>query len=343
MQQRIEPTGSDDLQVIEKHLVAGDEVIVQFSERKQYPAELLAKLDKQCQKHGPRLVVRFYRHMDQPFSGRALRQLPSVASLIVDCMDHSQPTDLNDIWSLNELRRLHFGGSCIAEPDFLHGPNLRSLEELGVGPSRKENVNLAPIAGMKNLRSLFISKQSKNIAAIGELGKLESLGLNVKNTVPLDFIPKLTKLRSLKLILGGRDNLDEAAHPGLELLELIRVRGLGRLDPAAFPKLQRLVIDEQAQLKSLEFSAANASLARIKINACKALRTVVGLSKLPKLTELILWNNPALDFEAWLAAGLPKSLVRCDFGIGRPKLDAQYRQRLARLGYAEPEPTSDGS
>jgi hypothetical protein len=33
---------------------------------------------------------------------------------------------------------------------------------------------------------------------------------------------------------------------------------------------------------------------------------------------------------------LPKSLKRCDFGVSRPKLDKEYRERLNQLGYQMP-------
>src|SRR5262245_54450259 len=131
---RIEPTGPDDLKAIEKCLAAGDEVIVQFFQPKQYPAERLAWLDTMCKKHGARVLVRFY---SGPFNGQTLRKLPSVAALLIDCMDYSEPANLKEIWSLAKLRCLHFGGYCIAEPEILHGPNLRQLEELGVGQSKR--------------------------------------------------------------------------------------------------------------------------------------------------------------------------------------------------------------
>lgn len=337
MPHRIEPDDPDDWKEIEKLLGDGDEVIVQFSKPEQYPAARMKRLEELCQQHGARVIVRFWYHV-KGFSGKTLQQLPSLAALTVDCLGQVQPKDLKEIWNLPLLRSLDFGIDKLAETDtdLLHGPNLRALEKLGVGPSPKENVDLAPLAQMKNLRELFLSKQQKNIAAIGELPKLRSLGLNVKNTVALDFVPRLKTLRELRLILGGRENLDEAAHPGLETLELTRVRGLSRLTPADFPKLKRLTIEEQAQLASLEFSAKNAALARIKIDNCKTLASVAGLKSLPMLEELIVWNSPALDFERWLAAGLPKSLKRCDFGTGRPKETAVARARLSKLGYDEP-------
>jgi hypothetical protein len=231
---------------------------------------------------------------------------------------------------------LHFGGLQIDAPRLLHGPNLLQLEHLGVGQTRRPNVDLDPIAGMTGLHELFISTQSKNIAAVGELPNLQALGLNMKKQVPLDFVPKLKSLRELRLVLGGREHIDDAAHPKLETLDILRVRGLARIQPADFPNLKRLFIEEQAQLKTLEFSAKNAVLAQIKVNACKALYSTIGLIHLPRLEGLVLWNNPVLDFETWLAGGLPKSLQRCEFAIGRPKLDTQYKARLASLGYAEP-------
>jgi hypothetical protein len=337
MEHRIEPDSPDEWKEIEKLLADGDEVIVQFSKPKQYPAPRMKRLEELCQGYGPRVIVRFWYHV-KGFSGKTLQKLPSVAALVVDCLGQVQPKELKEIWNLPKLRVLHFGIDKLADADtdLLHGPNLRELEELGVGPSPKETVDLAPIGQMKNLRELFISKQQKNIAAIAALPKLQSLGLNVKNTVSLDFVPKLKKLRELSLILGGRENLDEAAHPGLEVLEVCRVRGLSRLNPADFPKLKRLKIEEQAQITSLSFTAKNAALQRIKIDNCKTLASVAGLKSLPKLEEFILWNSPAMNFQKWLAAGLPKSLKRCDFGISRPKLDEEYRERLNKLGYKEP-------
>lgn len=337
MPHRVEPDSLDEWKEIEKLLADGEKVIVQFSKPEQYPPPTMQRLEKLCQQHGPRVIVRFWHHA-QGFSGKTLLQLPSLAAVILDCGDQTQPRGLKELWNLPRLRVLHFGFDKLADADtdLLHGPNLRELVELGVGPSRKENVDLAPIGGMKHLQKLFISKQHKNIASLASLPKLTELSLNVKNTVSLTFVPTLKKLRELSLILGGRENLDEAAHPGLEVLEVCRVRGLSRLIPADFPKLKRLKIEEQAQLESLEFTEKNSSLVRIKIDNCKTLASIAGLKTLPKLAELILWNSPALDFEKWLAAGLPKSLKRCDFGVSRPKLDADYKEKLTNLGYLEP-------
>jgi hypothetical protein len=337
MPHRVEPSRPEDWKEIEKLLAEGEQVVLQFSKPEQYPAPTMERLEKLCQQHGSRVMVRFWHHA-QGFSGQTLHAIPSVAALTLDCMDQIQPRDLKEIWKLLRLRALHVGFDKLADADtdFLHGPNLQELRELGVGPSRKENVDLGPIGGMKNLQKVFISKQQKNIGSLAGLPKLTELSLNVKNAVSLDFVPTLKKLRELSLILGGRENLDEAAHPGLEALEVCRVRGLSRLAPADFPNLKRLKIEEQAQLETLSFTAKNSSLARIKIDNCKTLSTVAGLKSLPKLEELILWNSPAMNFEKWLAAGLPKSLKRCDFGVSRPKLDKEYRERLNQLGYQMP-------
>jgi len=316
-------------------LEAGEEVTIQFSAASQYSPALLKKLDQLCNRFGPAVQVRFYGHYGDRFDGRVLAQLPSVATLIVDGID--APKELHRLWELQHLQRLTLGVFQLQEMDILSGPNLRRLVDLGLGEIKRKGFDLAPIGEMSRLKRLHLTGQTKHIEVIATLKQLQTLGMSMMpHTVRFPFISDLPRLKRLDLMLGGREDIDEIRHDRLERLELTRVKRLARLEPAAFPALRHLRVEDQLQIKMLKFTKANARLAKLHIVNCKGLNKVDGLKSLNRLESLALYRT-AVDLDEVLASGLPRSLRAFRVATLRAKEDAATAARLEALGYQEPK------
>jgi protein phosphatase 1 regulatory subunit 7 len=331
MEKRLTDLASIEKAAIASILDAGDDVIVQFS-KPVYSRGLLRKIDSLCALHGERVVVRFFGHYSDPFDFACLRDLPAVKVLTIDCLQDALNVDV--LWTLQHLTRLHLGIYNLDRPDILEGENLRSLTALSLGETRKRNVDLTSLAAMRHLEDVFIAGHATGLETLTELPALHRLTLSMlAKSVGLGFVGDLDQLRHLKLILGGRDSIAEVQHPQLSSLEVIRVRGLSELTPASFPRLQDLLIEDQIRLGSLEFSSANNELRRIRLINCKGLKSVLGLGKLSTLTELRIART-ALRFEDLLAAGLPPALQIMAFYTGKAGPDREIRKQLDERGFS---------
>ena len=305
--------------------------ILQFS--KPVPDSMLREVNALCEEHGDALAVRFYGFYLSAFDARTLRMIPAVASLLLDCLH--EVSHVEELGNLARLRSLSLGIDLLDASAILAMPNLRRLKQLSVGDTKKGAIDLSPVSTMKELTELTVSGQETAIETIGECKRLRTLRLRmIGRRVKLRFVAGLPRLRSLRLALGGRDDIDEVAHPTLSELEVVRVRGLARLDPGAFPGLQSLSIEDQLQLETVEFHRGNPELTCLSVVNCKKLRRLGGLRRLGSLRELRLVRTP-LELDGLLAEGLPRSLRSVVVHTGRARVDAGTRERLDGLGYTE--------
>jgi protein phosphatase 1 regulatory subunit 7 len=245
---------------------------------------------------------------------------------------------IEELWSLRHLRRLTVGVDDLDRPDLLASENLRALARLVVGESRRRILDLAPISTMLRLQDLFIAGHARGIEAVATLPALTSLGLSMQaRSVGLEFVGGIASLRHLRLLLGGRDDLEELRHPQLASLEVTRVRGLARLTPAAFPRLAELSVEDQLQVRALDFTEANRELRYLRLVNCKGLAAVTGLGALPALEHLRVYRT-ALRLRDVLEAGLPSTVRIEAFHTGRADEDRGIRRELDRRGWAETSP-----
>jgi hypothetical protein len=332
MQRRFEDLQVIDEAGIEAILAAGDDVTLQYSSTK-YSQEVLRAIDALCAKFGERVEVRFYGHHFKSFDCTHLRALPSIKTLSLDCLQSVAHAE--ELWNLPNLTRLSLGVFELGQRDILSGANLKSLTRLSVGENRGRNIDLAPVSAMKGLRDLFIAGHANGIAAVAGLLKLEKLGLSMQaRQVKLAFVNELGALRSLLLILGGRDDIEEVEHPRLTSLEVIRVRGLSKLRPDAFPGLTDLRVEDQLRLDALEFSKTNRNLRQIRLINCKGLKSVAGLKSLAALEHLRVYRT-ALRLGVLLGSGMPPTLRTLAFYTGKASADREIRKKLDMLGWAE--------
>jgi len=212
---------------------------IQFSEVGQ-SKRLLKSINALCKIFGSRLPIRFYGHYQNDFDASVLNHLPDVQWLFIDCLQNISNSDA--IFQLPKLKKLSFGVYNYENPDFLNQLNLQELEQLTIGETKKRNIDLALLAKAEKIHSLSIIGHTKNINEVGHMQSLQDLTLNLigkKNG--LEFASKIAKLNSLKIMLGGRQNINEVSHPLLQELQIIRVRGFNNIgDLSRFPRLQRL-------------------------------------------------------------------------------------------------------
>ncbi len=235
---------------------------------------------------------------------------------------------------LTRLREVALGIFTLDAPGILESRAFAQLHTLNVGPTKKRNVVLSPIAAMEQLRDLAVFGQHVGADAIGGCAGLQSLRVQMASDVSLSFVSRLHALRTLELLLGGRDHIDEIEHAALTDLKIVRVRGFARIEPRRFPSLERLQIEDQLRLESLAFTGANRRLQSVVLINCKRLHRIEGLDRLDDLDHLRI-SRTAVDFDELLAARLPRSLRTVGLYTGRRRADVALRARLDGLGYRE--------
>lgn len=239
------------------------------------------------------------------------------------------------IAELQHLEELSLGVYLFDDPAFLGADSFRNLKVLRVSETKKRTLDLSPIGSYERLHSLGISGHDKGIESIGRTAALSDLGLyQIRNSVSLGFLNNVKRLKSLRLLLGGRRNIDEIERGGITSLSIIRVRGFESFAPEKPPSLQFLQIEDQIQLKELEFSVANKLLSRVLLLNCKGLVRLTGLQLLAALKEIRIYRT-AINIDPLLASGLPPQLKILAFYTAKSALDKQIRSRLDQFGYKE--------
>ena len=328
MEKRIDnPT---DLADVRAFLTKGESVIVQFSSP-DYTLHTLQKLDEIALHHGNNLQIRFYGHYQSTFDFNVLKFLPNVRNLSVDCL--SSAINFMALDEMTNLSRLHIGIDNELPKDFLSMENLFSLDSLVMGPSKNKNLDLSHLIKYKKLKELFLAGHTKHIDSIRNLTALEKLGLSlIGKAQPLSFINTLHSLKSLMIILGGRDNIDEVTNSSVESMEIIRIRGLQKFDASKFPSLKRLRIEDQIQIHELSFSEDSPDLKSISIVNCKGLEKIDGLSKLKSL-ESLHFCNTKLNIDKLALQGFPQSLHEINFYTNSNKANKEIHLKLTSWGY----------
>lgn len=329
---RIHNPASLDANSIESDLSGGKTVVIQFSER-VYDDRILAELNALCERNSELLEIRFYGHYEDNgyFDCQILEKLPDVKSLFVDCLYHAK--NLTFLTKLKRLHTLSLGFFELKETEILNSENLKSLQKLLLSDTRTKALNLEYLREYQNLKYLICCSHTKNIEAIGELNNLEYLSLNSISKEPIGFINNLKKLKTLKLILGGRSDINEIEENEIEELEIIRVRGFNELkNITCFRKLKKLQIEDQIQLTEMVFDRTLHHLEELTILNCKSFSLLDGLEKLVRLRRLWIYKT-GLDFDNLVEKQLPKSLKTFGFYTSRVKIDKEIQSRIKSLGY----------
>ncbi|MRV70252.1 hypothetical protein GJ700_00765 [Duganella sp. FT92W] len=322
-----------DKSAIQKEVLSGQVVTVQFSDAQYYGGDVLATINELCEGLNENLCVRFYGHYEDGFDCAHLKNLPFVKNLELNCL--SAVENFDTLRQLEHLKRLNVGVFELDEIEFLSWPNLRNISDLCLSESRKNNIDLKFLSAFDKLTTLFLNGHVKNIEAVGKLSKITELSLSVTSKASIAFLNQLPRLRKLRLILGGRENLDEVENYKIEELEIVRVKGFnGFKNLRKFINLRRLLIEDQIQIKSLDFANKLKELEEVRLINCKGLESVTGLSHLQKLDSVRIYKTN-INFEEFMKQGLPDSLRIFAFYTTKKSLDASIKHRLTALGYAD--------
>ncbi len=294
------------------------------------PRLLLKAVNKLCALFGDKLEVRFCGHYSDVFDASILRHVPDVRWLSVDCLQTIANED--EVFALPKLRKLSFGVYDFDRPTFLSEFDLSGLTSLRLSENKKNNFDLAPLGGCEKLQTLSLTGHTKNIDEISRLPRLTELRLwSIAKRQSLEFVNGIPQLDTLRIVLGGRENIDELAHPRLRDLEVIRVRALNSLgDLSRFPNLARLHVEDQLQLRSVPVDGTN--LQEVSLHNCKKLEQVPGLLELPAL-RAFRTSRTKLDLDSLLNADWPKTMESVALYSGNQKWNNRARKLLDEKGY----------
>ena len=308
-----------------------DRLVIQFSHPDAYSPRLLQELNEACRLAGARVQARFYGHYGTRFDAAVLRNLPEVQDLAVDCLSHIDNED--EIGRLPKLQSLSMGVFELDRVDFLQSLQLGELTRLTLSETRKRNIDLAPLSQFRSLAELFVHGHSKGIAGIAALPELRKLTLSAfAKSNGLDFVAAIPSLAQLTLILGGRLHLDDLASATVEMLQILRVRGLETLgELSRFPSLTALRVEDQLQITDLDLGGAN--LERLWLFNCKNLSVLPSLNKQGQLREFFA-SGVALDMDALRDRDWPLSAKSVQLSTGSKKWNDAARSRLAARGLA---------
>ncbi|MCR8844451.1 hypothetical protein NQ117_12220 [Paenibacillus sp. SC116] len=320
-----------DRSQIEQDLHNGNQVIVQFSHSDSY-GSILEEVDDLCARLDENFVVRFYGHYSLSFDGHTLLRIPHVKNLHLNSLTHAHNTEA--LAKLEHLHSLHLGIYELENSDILGIDSLRSLRELTI-ISEKKMLNLQYFKAFTRLEHLHVGGKVKNLDAVGELQDLNYLALHSISKHPLHFINRLRKLKHLRILLGGREHIQEIEENEIDDLEISRVRGFHDLSNITnFRALTRLVIEDQIQLHEVNFERQMKVLEELSFRNCKSLVRLTGLEQLPSLSKLRLLKT-GIDFDSFILQGLPGSLAAVDFVTTKNKVDQEIQQSLSKMGYQE--------
>jgi len=341
-------TWAFDLDQVEAELKQGGEATVQFNDPigqdlsivpstgsgnpDTWPlmssTDYLVRLNSMCSQWGARLTVRFFGHNSDVFDGHCLRDIPEIRSLSVDSIFEAE--NLEAIGELEHLSQLHLGVFELADKAILAKLPLEKLTHITLSPTQTKALDLAPLADANALQKLYLDGHYKNIAALAALHGLQEFVFNPKASLDLGFINSMVSLRALKLVLGGIQCLADIQLDSLQDIACTQVRGPSDMgDMQRFPALQRVFVQNQKQLDSVQFGAGNPSLEHLWFCNCPNLTEIAGLADCPQLHSL-RWLFSDTD-PATLS--LPKSLAHLHLLSGKRKAEADEKAAIEAMGY----------
>lgn len=331
-QHRIDNPAKIEIKVIEKELQEGKHVIVQFVDN-TYTDQKLSELNRLCEKYDENFGVRFYGHYSSSFDFKTLLKIPNVKCLYVDCLMTGD--NISVLTELPKLKSLSLGVFDLKETEILKADNLKQLSTLILTETKTKALNLDYLRNYENLQALIIGEHTKNIEAVGEISNLEFLSLNSIKKTPVSFINKLDKLKTLRFILGGRENINEIKENSIENLEIVWVRGFNDISNIAnFSKLKTLLIEDNIQLPKIHFDNEFKYLNDLKILNCKTLSSLTGLEHLTSLKQLRIYKTN-IDFDTVINQNLAETLKTFAFYTTKKKIDDEIKARLENRGYSE--------
>ncbi len=331
-QNRIDNPTNLDLDYIDKEIRDGKHLIVQFSED-TYTDQKLSLINSLCEKYDMSFAVRFYGHYSSIFDCKILLKIPEVKCLYVDCLLNAD--NLLTLSQLHKLQKLSLGVYELTETEILNSENFKQLTELTLTETKTKALNLEYLKDYGNLKYLILGGHTKNISSVGNLQDLEYLSLNSIKKTSVDFINKLKRLKTLKFILGGRENIHEIDDNEIEHLEVVWVRGFNDISNIRkFKKLKFLKFEDNIKLEKINFEEEMPFLKSLAVSNCKTLNSLTGLHQLTSLERIGIYQTN-IDFDTFITQDLPASLKAIRFYTSKNKLNDTIKIRIKDKGYTD--------
>lgn len=266
-------------------------------------SDVLAHMNALSGEFGSDVQIRFFGWECKEFDAAILRNVPDVANLRLDTLRVIKNVEV--VGQLPKLVRLSFAVHEHPDGQFLNSLPLNRLAYLGLGENKRRNFDLTPLTAAISLQGLFVQGHDRGIDAISALPLLHDVSLSgFPKRRDLSFLNDLAPLRSLMLILGSRESIAEFTHPQLRSLKLIWVRLLENLGPLSrFGKLEKLTIEDQLRLTSIDIGGLN--LRRLRIANCKNLASLQPLESIARL-ERFYFSQTKLPAEYQQYIRLPE-------------------------------------
>ncbi len=329
---RITDPISLDANLIDKELKEGYHVIVQFS-KNIYGREILLEINELCKRYDKNFGVRFYAHDYTVFDCETLELLTDVKCLYIDCLSFVE--NLYVLSNLINLQKFSLGVYELKDTEILKLNSLKEIADLTLWETKTKELNLRYLEEYSNLIYLRLRSQTKNIFAVENLNSLNHLSLELIKSTPVSFVNNLKNLKTLKFLLGGRENIHEIAENEIEHLEIVWVRGFSDISNISnFKKLKFLKLEDNIRLMKINFDKEMPFLKTLAISNCKSLNSLAGLHNLTSLDSIGIYKTN-INFETFIKQDLPASLKTIKFYTSKSKLNDLIKIRIKDKGYKD--------
>jgi hypothetical protein len=243
-----------------------------------------------------------FLQFEKPLTPAQLRQ---AGNLIVDRPDvelyvySDASRDLNFLQYFSAVRRLNVS---LYRLEDIRGFALVAgqLEKLVFG-NTKRPFSLRFLESMSRLHDLFLVRHKKDLAVIGGLSNLLTLGLSGITLPDLSMLMSLQKLRALQILLGGTRNL--ALLPRLAAIEdlfLMRITKLSDLNVLGdLVRLKKLNLDWMRNVTALPNFARLVRLEEVRLDLMKGLTDLAPVAAAPSLRRLTVGAMPQLTADSF--------------------------------------------
>jgi hypothetical protein len=300
---------------------------IQFAEPPSRAA--LETLEREILRHRSDFEVRFYGFYQTACDLRMLRHIPSVKTLVVNCLG-GEVDGVDEIGRLKNLVNLTVGIECLNDFTFLDGLP-PSLKILYLEEAKKKTLSLKPLSRFQKLRRLYVERHHKDLNVVSELGSLEELVLRSITVPSLSFLSSLQNLRVLDLKLGGTRNLDVLGDlANLKKLEIWRVSRLMNLDDVVKARdLRVLYLQDLPNVTRLPSFAPMKELREVHFDHLNGLKNIVPVTEAPGLEWFSLTSAPHCSAETLKPLLRHPTLKRVSVGLGSFRKNREVRALFA--------------
>jgi hypothetical protein len=319
------------LSALQARQVAADPTVKHFQTSEPATEQTWRTIDAEVCARRSDITIRVYGHYGTACDLSLVRWLSNVRRFEVDAHNVQRLDELEQLGRLEHLGLAVFEASDLSILSRVSD----TLVSLEIGATRSKKPDMAPLARFRDLRTLYVEGQSKNIEVIAELTKLEDLTLRSVTTPDLRYVQPLTELRSLDIKLGGIRSLDGATgKPSIKYLELWQIRSFddGIEGLSDFPGLQHLFLQSLRLVTRFPDMSRSERLRRIDLMNVKGLRDFTTIERLKGLEEFSLVEGHGQQPEDLIPVLRNANLRRARAGFGSKRRNDRFLELLSAYG-----------